>query len=93
MAQRYPDMAAEVGDGRERMAPSSYKSHRMELHNNRIGREIGGGNLSAGHDELLGLVVNAMRAGKLSTDVCEVPPAPADSEIARRRGAYLPRRR
>ncbi|MCA1440313.1 hypothetical protein I6F07_08830 [Ensifer sp. IC4062] len=87
MAQRNPEMAAAVGDGRERMAPSSYKSHRMDLHNNRIGREIGVGNPDADYRELLEFVVDAMRSGELVSDVGSVPPAPADTEMARRRAA------
>ncbi|ACP25653.1 hypothetical protein NGR_c18890 [Sinorhizobium fredii NGR234] len=87
MAQRSPDMAAAVGDGRERMAPSSYKSHYMDLHNNRIGRDIGAAIPDADYDTILGRVADAVRAGRVVADVRQVPSAPVDTEMTRRRAA------
>jgi|GEM_PF-2080970 len=76
MAQHSPTDAKQVGDAHERTVVGPYEETYMDLHNNKVGREIGGAeeNKNKSAAEIFSLVVQALNNGALITSPEQVPP-------------------
>lgn len=73
MAQHSESDAKQLGDSHERSSLGPYKETYMDLYNNRAGRQIGAANSTATHEELRKLVGDALREGKLITNLENIP--------------------
>jgi len=73
MATHSVSDAKQIGDSHERTRPGSYEETHMDLHNNKVGREIGAANAKKTHQEIAALVAQALKEGRLITSLEFVP--------------------
>jgi len=78
MAQHSESDAKQLGDAHERRIVGPYEETYMDLHNNRVGRKIGGAkeNKNKSDAEIMELVAQALKNGELITSPDQVPPLP-----------------
>jgi len=75
MATHSESDAKQAGDSHERTYVGPYKETYMDLHNNKVGREIGAANANKRHEEIAALVAQALAEGRLITGLEFVPDA------------------
>jgi len=73
MAKHSESDAKQAGDSYERTSVGPYKETYMDLHNNKVGREIGAANTNKRHEEIAALVAQALAEGRLMVSTESVP--------------------